>query len=309
MRILSPLDETPHDLRGAAIALGNFDGVHLGHQSVIAAARAAAGAGLLGAAVFEPHPRAFFAPHAPAFRLQSPDQRARALGACGVNAIFEIGFDGAIAAMTPREFATRVLKERIGASQVCIGFDFRYGKDRAGDCGTLRRDGADLGFDVHIVDAVDDAAHPDHKVSSSAIRKAIQSGDMQTATRFLSRPWAIEGVVGPGQQRGRTIGFPTANLRLGAYLHPRFGVYAVRVDVGDGQMRAGVANIGVRPTVAGDSEPMLEAHLFDFNTDLYGRRIETTLLHFLRPEQKFEDFEALKAQIAEDAAQARALLA
>lgn len=312
MEILRASDPTPAAWRGVSLALGNFDGVHLGHQSVLNAARETGA--LIGApvaaAVFEPHPRSFFNPNSPPFRLQSPAQRSRALSACGIECLFEIGFTEALAAMSPEDFALHILQERIGARCVAVGMDFRYGRDRSGDANRLSADGAPHGFAVRLVDTVDDATTPnDDKVSSSAIREAIKAGDMKKAAALLSRPWAIEGVVGPGQQRGRTINFPTANVRLGAYVRPCFGVYAIRVEAGDGVWRPGVANCGLRPTVGGDPEPLLEAHIFEFDGDLYGRRIEAQLIDFIRPEMKFESFQALTQQISADADAARRALA
>lgn len=294
----------PEEHRGASIALGNFDGVHLGHQAVIAAAARGANGRRIAAAVFEPHPRRVLRPDSPPFRLQSSAQRARALGACGADTLIEIPFDAALSQMSDEAFARDVLAGRLGAARVAVGSDFRFGHDRIGDTDALQRYGARFGFAVEIVDAVDDGHHPD-KVSSSTIRAALQSGEMVEAARLLSRPWAIEGVVIAGQQRARAINFATANVALGDYLHPMYGVYATETDVGDGMWRAGVSNCGVKPTVGGVAEPLLETHLFDFNADLYGRTIETRLIGFIRAERKFESFEALTKQIAEDARAAR----
>jgi len=295
----------PDDARGASIALGNFDGVHLGHQAVIAAAHAGADGKRVAAAVFEPHPRRFFQPDAPPFRLQSPSQRTRALAAAGVDVLIEITFDAALSQMTDEAFAKDILVERLGAARVAIGFDFRFGRGRMGDAATLKRHGETFGFRVEIVDAVDDGHDPD-KVSSTSIRNALQAGDMEHAARLLGRSWAIEGEVISGMQRARGIGFPTANVALADYVRPQFGVYATKTNVGDGVWRPGVSNCGVKPTVGGVAKPLLETHVFDFNTDLYGRRVETLLAHFLRAEQKFESFEALTAQIAQDSRSARA---
>lgn len=307
MDVFAARERLPDSLRGASIALGNFDGVHLGHQAVLAAARAGAHGRRVGAAVFEPHPRRFFQPDAPPFRLQSSRQRARALEAAGADALIEIAFDQALSQMSDEAFARDILADRIGAARVAIGFDFRFGRGRMGDAATLTRHGAMFGFDVEVVDAVDDGHHPD-KVSSTSIRTALQTGDMADAQRLLSRPWAIEGEVITGMQRARSIGFATANVALGDYLRPLFGVYATQTDIGDGVWRAGVSNCGVKPTVGGVAEPLLETHLFDFAGDLYGRTIETRLMHFIRAERKFESFEALTKQIADDAKAARALL-
>ncbi len=305
--IFADRDAAPEALRGSAIALGNFDGVHKGHQAVIADARAAATArGLkLAAAVFEPHPRQFFQRDATPFRLQSPGQRVRALSALGVEVVFQIGFDAALSALTDEQFAAQELSARIGAAHVSVGADFTFGQGRMGDADSLTALGGQNGFSVRVAPVLkEDGAQ---KVSSSTIRAAISEGRMEQAAALLTRAWAIEGIVLPGAARGRGIGFPTANLSMGAYQSPRLGVYAVRADTG-GERVPGVANIGVRPTVGGAEEPLLEAHLFDFDGDLYGRRIEVELISFLRAEQKFESLDALKAQIAIDAGAAKAAL-
>lgn len=297
----------PTDARGAAIALGNFDGVHLGHQAVIASARAVAEATgvVLGAAVFAPHPRRFFQPDAPPFRLQNTRQRARALGELGVQEVFEIGFDAALASADDRTFAERVLSGVLGVSHVSIGADFRFGRGRMGDAARLRALGAEFGFSVEAVAPVGGAK----KISSTRVREAIARGDMSAAAAMLGRPWAIEGEVLKGFARGRDFGFPTANLSLGEYVRPRLGVYAVRVDLGEGVLLPGVASVGVNPTVGALPEPVLEAHLFDFSGDLYGKIIEVEMAAFLREEARFDSIDALKAQMKQDAINARAALA
>jgi riboflavin kinase / FMN adenylyltransferase len=299
----------PAEVRGAALALGNLDGVHLGHQAVIASARLAAAAANapLAAGVFEPHPRRVFQTDAPPFQLQSTAQRARALAGLGVEILYDIAFDRTLAGLTDEAFCTNVLGAQIGARHVAVGADFCFGRGRMGSAESLARHGARVGFSVSAIGPIDDRDSPG-KVSSTAIRDALAEGAVNTAARLLGRPWAIEGVVGPGAQRGRTIGFPTANVALGAYLRPRFGVYAVRVDVGRGVLRPGVANLGVKPTVGGVEAPLLEVHVFNFEGDLYGRRIEAALIAFLRPERRFDTFPALVAQINEDAAAARRVL-
>jgi riboflavin kinase / FMN adenylyltransferase len=307
MDIFSAQVRLHDEARLASIALGNFDGVHLGHQAVLAAATSGAHDHLVAAAVFEPHPRRFLKPDSAPFRLQTSRQRARALEACGAQALFEIPFDEALSQMSDEAFARGIISERIGAARVAVGVDFRFGHDRIGDAASLMRYGARYGFDVEIVDAVDDGHHPD-KVSSTTIRAALHAGDVAEAARLLGRPWAIEGEVITGMQRARGIGFATANVALGDYLRPLFGVYATLTEVGDGVWRAGVSNCGVKPTVGGVPEPLLETHIFDFGGDLYGKTIETQLTAFIRAERKFESFEALTAQIAEDAKAARGLL-
>lgn len=306
MRERTPSKTIPTDARGAAIALGNFDGVHLGHQAVITSAKAAAetlGAPL-GVAVFEPHPRRFFQPDAPPFRLQTREQRARALATLGVGEVYELGFDLALAQSTDREFAERVLKDVLGIRHVSIGADFRFGKGRMGDADRLAAYGAEFGFSVTAVAPVGG----DEKVSSSAVRETITRGDMDEVARLLGRPWAIEGEVLRGFARGRDFGFPTANVALGEYVRPRLGIYAVRVDIGDGPWMPGVASVGVNPTVGALPEPLLETHLLDFSGDLYGRTIEVELIAFLRAEAHFSDVEVLKQQMRQDVIDARRAL-
>jgi riboflavin kinase/FMN adenylyltransferase len=292
----------PSDARGASVALGNFDGVHLGHQAVIEAARRQGGR--LAAAVFEPHPRQFFQPDSRRFRLQTPDQRARCLAAIGVDSLFEIAFDAELARMSHRDFARAILHERLGAQHVSVGQDFRFGRGRTGDAVELARLGAELGFGVSAIGAVRD---DEGRISSSAIRAAIAYGDMEAAKAMLSRPWAIEGQVQRGFARGRGFGFATANVPLGEYIRPRLGIYAVRVHV-SGASHDGVASVGVNPTVGALPEPLLEAHIFNFDRELYGETIEVEMIAFLREEAKFDDVEALKAQMAKDADAARKAL-
>ncbi|MCA8886361.1 MAG: bifunctional riboflavin kinase/FAD synthetase [Hyphomonadaceae bacterium] len=306
MPSLGPTSTIPNDARGAAIALGNFDGVHAGHQAVVAnAAKAADELGVaLGVAVFEPHPRKFFKPDAAPFRLQNGAQRARALADLGVEEVFEIGFDAALAGSTDRAFAERVLRDVLGVAHVSVGADFEFGKGRCGNAESLKGLGDELGFSVAAVAPVGG----DKKVSSTGIREAINRGDMTAASKMLTRPWAIEGEVLKGFQRGRTLGFPTANLALGDYVRPRLGVYAVRVDTGDGVLLPGVASVGVNPTVGALPEPLLEAHLLDFSGDLYERTIEVELVSFLRDEAKFDGLGELKRQMTRDVIDARRAL-
>ncbi len=307
MEALGPNTTVPEDARGAALALGNFDGVHVGHLAVVDSARAIADArGIaLGAAVFEPHPRRFFQPDAAPFRLQTPRQRARSLALAGASEVFEIGFDAALSQSTDREFTERVLRDCLGAAHVSVGADFRFGRGRMGDAASLAALGDELGFTVEAVEPVKDGAA---KISSTAIREAIAAGKMDEATAMLGRPWAIEGEVRQGFARGRDLGFPTANIALGEYVRPRLGVYAVRVDLGDGALLPGVANAGVNPTVGALPEPLLEAHLLDFSGDLYGKHIEVELVAFLRDEEKFADIDAMKRQMKQDVIDARTAL-
>jgi riboflavin kinase/FMN adenylyltransferase len=300
--VLTALPDIP-PYEPLSIALGAFDGLHLGHMAVLAAARA--GPGLLALTTFEPPPKRYFAPDAPPFRLSSTLVRRRLCAEAGVPMLVELPFDRGLAGLDAAAFMG-LLAARLNLAHVAVGFDFRFGADRAGDTDALRRLGAGLGFGVTVVEPLKDPAGD--KISSTRIRTALRDGDVATANALLGRPWRVDGVVAHGEARGRTIGFPTANLTLGDQLAPRHGVYAITVDVGDGVWRPGVANFGRTPTT-GEREPLLEAHVFDWAGDLYGRRIETAFHAFLRPEQKFDSFPALVAQIAADSDRARVLLA
>jgi len=294
----------PHTARGTVAALGNFDGVHAGHLSVLqtAAGLAARLETRVSAAVFKPHPRRFFQPDTEPFRLMSDAQRARALRDAGAEHVFAIPFDAPLSAMDPEAFVRIVLVERLGLLGVVTGADFRFGKARAGDAAALKTLGAAFGLTAETAEEIRDKHE---KVSSTAVREALTAGEPETAARLLGRAFAIEGAVEAGDQRGRTIGFPTANLSLGDYLRPAFGVYAVRARIGEERVwRPGVANLGRRPTVDG-TDARLEVHLFDFDGDLYGRTLEVRLEHFLRSEQRFDGLDALKAQIASDSDAAR----
>ena len=294
---------------GGAIALGNFDGVHLGHQAVLKAA-AEAGARLgapLAAATFQPMPREVFAPNGAPFRLQSSRQRARALQAAGAQHVFEIHFDHALSQLSDERFSADILAGKLGAKLVCVGEDFRYGADRAGNIERLKTQGAQLGFEVVAIPhfLATGADESGARVSSTMIREALQAGDAKRAAALLSRPWAVEGVVERGFQRGRELGVPTANVSLGKYLRPRLGVYAARAVLSGGENIDGVASIGVNPTTGELAAPLLEMHLFDFDRDIYGQSIEVALLEFLRPERKFESLDALRVQMQADIIQAR----
>lgn len=296
---------------GGVAALGNFDGVHAGHRVVLDLARELAGK--LGtvpvAAVFSPHPRIVFRPADPPFRLMSDDQRARALKAAGCARVDTIAFDSALASMTPEEFVREVLVGRLALEGVVTGADFCFGKGRAGNADTLQTLGKQYGLAVGIAPPLgSDQLAAGAKISSSAVRDAIREGDMARAGVLLGRPWAIEGEVSHGDKRGRTLGFPTANIPLGDYLRPKSGVYAVRAHLpGRAEAVNGVANCGKRPTVDG-TEERLEVHLFDFSGDIYGQVIEVEMVAFIREERRFDGLEALKTQIAIDSQEARALL-
>ena len=307
MEIVRDWRGPPATLKGAAVAIGAFDGVHRGHQAVIAEARAAAerlGAPL-GVVSFDPHPRRWFQPDAEPFRLMSTDQMARALAVQGVERLYLLPFDAEMAALSDADFAREVLGDGLGVRHAAVGFDFTFGKGRSGSPEALRRYGETLGFSVSAVprhDGLDGL-----KLSSSAVRAALKAGDMAGAAAILGRPFAIEGEVIHGDKRGRTIGVPTLNVALGDYVRPAYGVYATRTRLADGRTIDGVASLGVRPMFELET-PLLEVWLLDFEGDLYGRTVETELVAFLRGEARFDGLEALKAQIDLDAAQARDIL-
>lgn len=308
MQVFHGYKALPQEARGSIVALGNFDGVHAGHRHVIALAEQLARRldAPLGVALFDPHPRRFFAPDAPAFRLMSIEARKRTLSGLGVERLHVLPFTADLAKMTPEEFVSGVLHDGLGIRGVATGADFRFGAGRAGARGDLERLCAAQGIETAFAELHGNGAD---KVSSTRIRKAILDGDMQAAAELLGGPWTIEAVVRKGDQRGRTIGFPTANLTLGDYARPAYGVYAVRVRIaGEEAWHDGVANFGKRPTVDGLTE-LLEVHLFDFAGDLYGQALEVSFHDFLRSERKFDGLDALKAQIAADADRARTLLA
>lgn len=306
MRIFTDWRNLPADARGAAVALGNFDGVHLGHASVIRAAQAARPDAPLGVLTFEPHPREVFRPDDPPFRLTLSAERADALAGLGVKLIYEIPFNHAFSLMQPEEFITQVLHQGLDARHLASGADFAFGHRQRGDTTFLSERCQSLGMGVSLVPPVTDQRGP---ISSTRIRRALQDGYPERATAELGRPWAIRGVVAHGDKRGRTIGFPTANVALGRHLEPARGVYAVTIRVPGGTVYRGVANIGRRPTVNAGPESRLEVNLFDFTGDIYGQEITVALLAYIRPEIKFAGLDALKAQIAVDAAEARRLLA
>ena len=299
--------DLPASQRGAAAALGAFDGVHRGHQAVIASAREAADrlSAPLAVVSFDPHPRRWFQPDAAPFRLMTAAQMARALEPLGVERLYLLPFDAGIAAMSDEAFAVDVLSHGLGLTHASVGFDFTYGKGRTGSPDALARIGRELGFSVAVTERVDDRGGL--KLSSSAVREALNAGDMARAAAILSRPFAIEGEVVHGDKRGRTIGVPTANVRLGDYMRPAYGVYATRTRLPDGRVIDGVANLGVRPMFE-IAEPLLEVWLFDFAEDLYGQTVETELVALLRGEMNFDTLDALKTQIDSDAKMAQIVL-
>jgi riboflavin kinase/FMN adenylyltransferase len=298
----------PERLRGGIVALGNFDGFHKGHQAVVG--RAVERARLDGrpalVATFDPHPMRFFRPDSPWFRLTTMEQRERLLRAAGADEMLVFQFDSAFAGVTAAEFVTDWLVRQLGVAGVVTGSDFTFGKGRGGDAEQLKLLGRTNHFSVDTVAPVADEAG--EVISSSRIRNALRSGDCEDATRLLTRPFTIEGVVEHGDKRGRTIGYPTANIALGNYLRPRFGIYAVRGRLADGRVLHGAANLGIRPTFEPAKE-LLEPYFFEFDGDLYGQTIEVELVSFIRDEARFDGLEALKAQMEADCAEARRRLA
>lgn len=295
----------PDAIRGGALALGNFDGVHRGHQAVIGAAVAHARAHDVPAlvATFDPHPSRFFRPESPPFMLTRPEQKAAHFAAIGADATVVIPFDASLVALSAEAFMGEWLAGRLGISHVVTGEDFSFGNKRSGNATTLAKGG--YGFTSHAVSPVESGAEA---ISSTRVRAALVAGDMAQATRLLTRPFAIRGVVIHGDARGRTIGVPTANVELGCYQRPRYGVYAVRVRLPDGTIVDGVANLGIRPMFDPPME-LLETWLMDWSGDLYGREIEVELIAFIRDEMKLDGLDALKQQINRDSADARRLLA
>ena len=296
----------PEHLRGAILALGNFDGFHLGHQAVVGAAVDWARAERRPAivATFDPHPVRHFVPDAAPFRLTTLDQREELFAAAGADAMLVFHFDAALAATSAEDYVCELLARQIGAGGVVTGEDFTFGKGRAGNRQRLVELGAGCGLAARSVGPVLDGGAP---VSSSRVRAALQAGDPQEAARLMTRPFAVRGRVEHGDKVGRTIGYPTANLALGSYLRPRYGIYAVTGLLPDGRVLNGAANIGIRPSFDPPKE-LLEPYFFDFAEDLYGQEIEVAFHHFLRPEAKFDDLEALAAQMEADCDEARKLL-
>jgi riboflavin kinase / FMN adenylyltransferase len=300
-------DYAPEDAfpRGACAAIGSFDGVHIGHQHVIESAISKARATGQASAVifFNPHPQSYFHPAGTPFRLMALSQQLKAFEALGVDRAYILAFNADLSSLTADEFAQNILHEAFGVSHVSAGFDFQFGKRGGGHAKDLVAFGETLGFTTDILPCQTDA--DGHKLSSSAVREALLAGDAKLAANILGRPQAYLGEVIHGAKQGRTIDFPTLNLRLSDYQRPRYGIYITRTTLPDGRVINGVSNIGVRPTVGGDTE-LLETYLFDFNEEVYGQVVETALIDFIRPEAKFGSFDEMKLEIQNDAAKARA---
>jgi riboflavin kinase/FMN adenylyltransferase len=307
IQIVETWRDLPPELTGASVALGNFDGVHLGHRQVIADAAKAAHRlhAPLAVISFEPHPRRWFQPDAPHFRLMTLAQQARALEDLGVDILYRLPFSAELAGMSDEGFATEVLAHGLKARHVSAGFDITFGKGRTGSPDRLRELGYELNFSVSIAEPI--TGSEGEKCSSTAVRDAIHNGDPEEAGRLLGRPFSIEGEVVHGDKIGRTIGFPTANIFFADYVRPAEGIYAARSHLPDGRVIPSVAYVGRRPTVNG-IDVRLEVNLFDFDEDLYGQTLEIEMVSFLRGDEKFDGLAAMQAQIARDCARARKLL-
>ncbi len=308
MRILRDYQFVSPDDKGASVAIGNFDGVHIGHQSVIDLARKAAPDAPLGILTFEPHPRSYFAPSAAPFRLTGPEARASRLEKLGVERLYELPFNAALASLSPRDFAQEVIVKGLGLTHVVVGADFCFGKGRAGTTEELKAFGDELGFGVTVAPLLTGG---DGQVSSTNIRNALSEGRPRDAAAMLGHWHRIEGPVIGGEQRGRDLGYPTANMSIEGLHPPKHGVYAVLVDVLDGPYKGmyhGASSLGVRP-MFGENKANLETFLFDFSGDLYGANLSVGLVEYLRPEQKFDGLDALVTQMAADCDKARDILA
>lgn len=310
MRIIRDYHYVEAEDRGASAAIGNFDGVHIGHQSVIALARSAGDKidAPLGVMTFEPHPRQYFAPQTPSFRLMSAEARASRLAKLGVERLYELNFNAALSALTPREFAQQVIADGLGLKHIVVGADFCFGKGRVGTVTLLQKYGAEMGFGVTIAPLLENTAG---QVSSTSIRQALGAGHPREAALQLGHWHHIEGPVIGGEQRGRELGYPTANMSIDGLHPPKFGVYAVLVEVQDGPHAGsyhGATSLGVRP-MFGVNTANLETFIFDFSGDLYGATLSVALVDFLRPELKFDGLGPLITQMAADCASARSILA
>ncbi len=302
MQVIRHPMHCPERLQQAVVALGSFDGLHTGHQAIIAetvkrAKAANIPAGLLS---FEPHPREVLTPDAPPFRLTSLHQKLHLLKDAGLDALYIQRFSRAFAALSPHNFIQQLLVDGIKVKEVLVGKDFIFGHRRQGDVALLAEAGKAHGFTVNVMEDVG-TENGHRRISSTAIREHIKAGEMADAAALLGRPYAIMGRVIAGDRKGRELGFPTANLRMNAMLRPRYGVYAALATLPDGTQHKAAVNIGIRPTVSGTRE-LLEAHLLNYTGDLYGQPITIVLQRFLRPEQKFDSLQSLKAQIAQDVA-------
>ncbi len=316
MKLLHTFENLPESVRGAGVAIGNFDGLHLGHRGVIKQLRSLCESQNLplGVLMFDPTPFNFFSPNSPSKRIMSLERRVKILRQGGLDVAFALPFDAKMAGRTDFEFAKQVLVDGLGVSAVSVGYDFCYGKKRMGNVSTLKQFGADLGFEVLVTEKIspdnrETGAHGEElKISSTQIRELISKGDMESAKLMMKDYWVIEADVIHGEKRGRTLGYPTANMLLSDYQHPKHGIYAVWTRIeGEQDWRKGVANFGRTPTT-GDRDPLLEVFLFDFDSDLYGKELEVAFVEYLRPEEKFDGIEPLIEQMNKDSEKAKQIL-
>ncbi len=309
MQIIRDYQFVDSSHRGAIAAIGNFDGVHLGHQAVIDIARQESirQNAPLGVMTFEPHPRQYFAPDAPAFRLMSAEARANQLDKIGVKMLYEMNFNTTLSSLPARDFAQTVIADGLGLKHVVVGADFHFGKGRDGNAQDLETFGKEMGFGVTVSDLIEDG---EGELSSTSIRAALAEGRTRDAARMLGHWHRIDGEVIPGEQRGRELGFPTANMSIDGLHQPKLGVYAVKLDILSGPYTGnyiGAASMGVRP-MFGENKPNLETFIFDFEGDIYGEHVSVALIEYLRPEVKFEGLEKLILHMKDDCVKAREIL-
>lgn len=308
MQKLNAYKELPDSARGAVIVIGNFDGVHRGHQALIGRARQLAESlgKKLGILTFEPHPRHLFRPDDPPFRLTSPDIKAERLEGCGIDLLFSIPFDWDFASLSADQFINQVLRDGLNAAHIVVGDDFRFGQLRKGSPKTLQ----EAGLPVTMIEKIM-SSESNEILSSSLVRQALRLGEIEQANKLLGWPWEMRGIVRPGDRRGHKLGFPTANLSLGDTLHPSYGVYAAQVQImedgPDSPWLLSATNIGIRPMFA-LSEGQIEAHILDFDRDIYGKTLRVRPIKRLRGEAKFDSLDALIGQITQDCAEARSVL-
>lgn len=302
MRVFSGFVKVPNEVRGATIAMGAFDGLHRGHKTLMKRAQEEMPNAPLGILLFEPPPKLFFAKDRMGMRLATERVTERLADNIGVEAVFTINFDDSFANMSAKDFVQKIILDEIAPKHIVVGYDFRFGKGRSGDCHYLKEELEKHGISVSIQEPILDS--DGDRISSTLIRELIGQGKISRANELLGHPWMIEGVVEHGQKLGRQLGFPTANLKLYEQVPPLFGIYAVKVDIGDRLMRVGVANFGRTPTT-GVRDALFEVHILDFEGDIYNRNIFVEVHEFLRPEEKYANLDLLVAQIRKDAENAK----
>lgn len=303
MKVFSGFKEAPNEMKGATIAMGAFDGLHLGHKALLERAREIAPDAKLGILLFEPPPKLFFAAEKTNLRLATERVTENLARKIGIDIVFTIKFDAEFSSLSAQDFVSEVVIKGFAPSAIVVGHDFRFGKGRAGDAAFLKSECEKSGIKVEIIEPIEDSES--RRISSTRIREALQEGDINLANKLLGHTWMIEGVVEHGQKLGRQLGFPTANLKLYEQVQPKFGIYAVKVDIGDKIWRIGVANFGRTPTT-GIRDPLFEAHILDFDGDLYDRNIFIEVHQYLRSEEKFSSLDALIDQMHKDVANTRA---